>query len=224
MVDAATFHVEHLTRRLTEAAARLGAPLSGGAAAKLVGHLRLLAEWNRTHNLVGPGTIEDWLSRHTLDSLAAASLVPAGTGFDVGSGAGFPGIPIAVARPDVRMVLIEPRQKRAAFLQAAIGSLGIDRATVESRQSSAVAIAKRPVFVISRATFPVVEWIATGAALLGFGGQLVAFLPGGGWPEEKLVALGRAANLAPTARKDYEIPGQPARTVVLFVREDAPVG
>ncbi|MFZ5876846.1 MAG: 16S rRNA (guanine(527)-N(7))-methyltransferase RsmG [Nitrospirota bacterium] len=100
---------------------------------------RFLAElrkWNQRINLTAAETINDLVTRHVLDSLAGMLVLnelPAGAQIaDLGSGAGFPGLPIKIARPDLHMTLIEPRQKRAAFLTTVCALLKLqDIAIVE---------------------------------------------------------------------------------------------
>ena len=96
-------------------------PLSEQAIAALHAHYEELRRWNRRTNLIGPGTAGEILGRHYGESLAALPLLPAGakTGLDLGSGAGFPGLVIAAARPDLEMTLAEARQRKWAFLLAA---------------------------------------------------------------------------------------------------------
>lgn len=78
---------------------------------------RELARWGARMNLVG-STEPSAIQRHIEDSLAAAAHLPPGTAVvDLGSGAGFPGVPIALARPDLRVTLVEVREKRLAFLR-----------------------------------------------------------------------------------------------------------
>ena len=96
-------------------------------AAALSHHLGLLERWNAKLNLVGPGTQTIWARRHTLDSLMVSRWVPtSGAVIDVGSGAGFPGIPIALMRPEIAVVLAESQNKKAAFLREAIRVLSLE--------------------------------------------------------------------------------------------------
>jgi 16S rRNA (guanine527-N7)-methyltransferase len=96
-------------------------PLPEPAVAALHAHYEELRRWNRRTNLVGPGTAGEILDRHYGESLAALPLLPTGarTGLDLGSGAGFPGLVIAAARPDLEMTLAEARERKWAFLLAA---------------------------------------------------------------------------------------------------------
>jgi 16S rRNA (guanine(527)-N(7))-methyltransferase RsmG len=97
------------------------APLPEPAIAALHAHYEELRRWNRRTNLIGPGTAGDILERHYGESLAALPLLPAGAraGLDLGSGAGFPGLVIAAARPDLEITLAEARERKWAFLLAA---------------------------------------------------------------------------------------------------------
>jgi 16S rRNA (guanine527-N7)-methyltransferase len=92
-----------------------------------------LQRWGGRMNLVG-STQRGEILRHVEDSLAAAELLPHGARIvDLGSGAGFPGLPIALARPDLRVVLVEIREKRVAFLRHVVRELGC---AVEVRAAS----------------------------------------------------------------------------------------
>lgn len=96
-------------------------PLSPSAIQALHQHYQELARWNRTLSLIGPGTAEEVISRHYGEALSALPLVPAGAreALDIGSGAGFPGLVLAAARPGLRVTLIEARERKWSFLAAA---------------------------------------------------------------------------------------------------------
>ena len=96
-------------------------PLDGRAIDALHAHYQELSVWNRRLSLIGPGTIDEILERHYGESLVALELVPAEarSGLDIGSGAGFPGLVLAAARPGLEMALAEAREKKWAFLSAA---------------------------------------------------------------------------------------------------------
>lgn len=96
-------------------------PLARPAIDSLHAHYEELRRWNRRTNLVGPGTAGEILERHYGESLAALPLLPAGArcGLDLGTGAGFPGLVLAAARPELEMTLVEARQRKWAFLLAA---------------------------------------------------------------------------------------------------------
>ncbi len=90
-------------------------------------HLSLILRWNARTNLTSVRDPETILARHFVESIACAQTLPAGiaTLLDYGSGAGFPGIPIAICRPEIAVTLAESQGKKAAFLQEAIRITGI---------------------------------------------------------------------------------------------------
>lgn len=97
-------------------------PLSDQTVEALFAHYQELSLWNRRLSLIGPGTAGEIVARHYGESLAALPLLPSQVeaGLDLGSGAGFPGIVLAAARPGLRMTFVEAREKKWAFLLAAI--------------------------------------------------------------------------------------------------------
>ncbi|HEX5420168.1 MAG TPA: 16S rRNA (guanine(527)-N(7))-methyltransferase RsmG [Gammaproteobacteria bacterium] len=116
------------------AAGLAAADISLGAAelGSLADYLNLLRKWNRVYNLTGTRDFAELIDRHLVESLALAPLLRGSSLVDVGSGAGFPGIPLAIAAPGRHFVLVESRAKRARFLRHAAGSLGL--ANVEVQQ------------------------------------------------------------------------------------------
>jgi 16S rRNA (guanine527-N7)-methyltransferase len=116
-VDAA-----HL-QLLEDGAGAIGLRLGRDQIALLARHVDLLLRWNKSINLTSITDPAEVVEKHVLDSLALAPLVPAGTLLDAGSGAGFPGIPVRIARPDVEVVLADSVQKKVAFLKSAIAEL-----------------------------------------------------------------------------------------------------
>jgi 16S rRNA (guanine527-N7)-methyltransferase len=111
------------------------APHTGGQALqRLVRFAQLVERWSERHNLVRFASREDLVRRHILEALAAAPLLTgSGRLLDVGSGAGLPGVPLLVVRPRWRGVLLEPRQKRWAFLRTVVRELGLDAEVVRAR-------------------------------------------------------------------------------------------
>ena len=96
-----------------------GFSLDPSGIALLARYLAELDLWRRRTNLTGPMSAEDLVS-HTLESVLGEKLIPHGTRvIDIGSGAGLPGMPLAIARPDLAVTLLEPRGRRAAFLRHA---------------------------------------------------------------------------------------------------------
>jgi 16S rRNA (guanine527-N7)-methyltransferase len=120
---------------LEEACRALGLVLSDRQLAQLLHYRDLLAEWNVRVDLVAPASAEEMLRAHVLDSLLLLVMVDppqGGAVADVGSGAGLPGLVWGVARPDLQVVLLEPRQKRAAFAERAALQLRIPNVRVDA--------------------------------------------------------------------------------------------
>jgi len=103
------------------------AELAPGLAACFEGYLQLLQRWNARVNLTAIRDEQGILRRHFVESISAARALPAGiaTLLDFGSGAGFPGIPIALCRPEIKVTLAESQGKKASFLREVARSLGI---------------------------------------------------------------------------------------------------
>jgi 16S rRNA (guanine527-N7)-methyltransferase len=94
----------------------------------------LVERWSKRHNLVRYGSREELVGRHIVDALSAAPQFGAeGSLLDVGSGAGLPGVPLLAVRPAWRGVLLEPRQKRWAFLRTVVRELGLRAEVVRAR-------------------------------------------------------------------------------------------
>lgn len=143
---------EMLAGRIAAACRREGLPITDDQAGQLAMYLRLLQRWNRVHNLTGLHGDGALVERGVIDSLRAAPLLPPRTDvLDVGSGAGFPAIPLAVTDPGRRWVLVEPRRKRVTFLEevqrqlALEDRVGIQRARLEQLEPVVPLITSRAV-------------------------------------------------------------------------------
>ena len=110
----------NLAHKLADGLAGMRLELPDEAHAKLLAYLELLAKWNRTYNLTAVREPLEMVSRHLLDSLAVLPFLRGETLADLGSGAGLPGIPLAIARPDLAVTLIESNGKKARFLREAL--------------------------------------------------------------------------------------------------------
>jgi 16S rRNA (guanine527-N7)-methyltransferase len=106
--------------RLERHAASLGVPLDGEALERFDRYLDALLAWRARLNLIGPAGVDDLVELHFVDSLtplAAVTIEPNASLIDVGSGAGLPGVPLKIARPDLRVTLVEASRRRVAFLE-----------------------------------------------------------------------------------------------------------
>jgi 16S rRNA (guanine527-N7)-methyltransferase len=153
--------------RVTRLATALGRELEENTRRALTSYLSLLAEWNQRIDLTAARTDDELVDLMLADALVLAARLPSGaTVVDVGSGAGAPGLPLALARPDLRITLVEPLQKRVAFLRTVLGTLLAEggapvvvRARGEELKAQAFDVA------ISRATLSPERWLALGHEL-----------------------------------------------------------
>jgi 16S rRNA (guanine527-N7)-methyltransferase len=112
----------------------LAAHVEGAALVRLARYAELVEHWSGRHNLVRFSSREELVQRHILDALAATPLLRGnGRLLDIGSGAGLPGVPLLAARPQWGGVLLEPRQKRWAFLKTVVRELGLEAEVLRSR-------------------------------------------------------------------------------------------
>jgi len=116
--------------QLAAAAEAAGLALTPAQLAQLSAYGQLIEKWNRLVNLVGSGSIGDIVRAHLGDCLAAIPFIEGPRIADIGSGAGLPGLVIAIARPEYSVALIESRQRKCRFLRQAAIELGLDNVTV----------------------------------------------------------------------------------------------
>lgn len=138
----------------------------------------LLAVHGVERGLIGPREVDRLWDRHLLNSVAISEFVPEGASVvDVGSGAGLPGIPLAIARPDLDIVLLEPMARRVAWLEEAVAKLELGNVTVVRGRAEEKAIRQqigdRDV-ATARAVAPLGKLTGWCLPLLRVGGQLVA--------------------------------------------------
>src|SRR3990172_1133131 len=176
-----------LAQQLAQGALQLGFTLPAGAQQRLLENLALLQKWNRVYNLTAVREAPRMVRQHLLDSLAAAPHVAAANLLDVGSGAGLPGIPLALALPDSRVTLLDSNHKKAAFLRQAVMELQLTNAEVVcERAESWTPLAPFDV-VISRAFSDLAELVVLAGRHLAERGRLVAMK--GVHPYEEIAQL-----------------------------------
>jgi 16S rRNA (guanine527-N7)-methyltransferase len=136
----------------------------------------VLAEWNAKMDLTAAKDAQALVWLMLADASLLARVLPVGASVvDVGTGAGGPGLALAVIRPDLRVTLVEPLGKRVAFLRTVIGMLGRLDIKLDARDAHDIAPARYDV-AMSRATLRPSEWLALGAALVRDGGSVWVFL------------------------------------------------
>jgi 16S rRNA (guanine527-N7)-methyltransferase len=149
-------------------------PLVDAIQHKLLDYVALVQKWNRVYNLTAVRDPERMLTHHVLDSLAVVPHLAGSRIVDVGSGAGLPGIPIAVALPQSRVTLLESNHKKSTFLNQAAIELGLKNIHVENSRAEAWRPQSFFDVVISRAFSELGEFIAAAAHLRAPDGVLMA--------------------------------------------------
>lgn len=165
----------------------LGPALSSVDQSRLLTYLALLDKWNRVYNLTAVRETERMVSHHLLDSLAIVPYVETASVLDVGSGGGLPGIPLAIARPDLQVTLIDSVAKKTAFLLQAKAELGLENVTVVTGRVEAHQDANGFDTIISRAFSDLKEFVTLTRHLLAPRGRWLAMK--GLYPHEEIAAL-----------------------------------
>jgi len=176
-----------VTAELAEGVAQLGFALPREAQPRLLDYLVLLQKWNRTYNLTAVREPSKMVSHHLLDCLAVAPHVMARTIVDVGSGAGLPGIPLALALPQASVTLLESSHKRAAFLHQAKIELKLDNVAVACERVETWQPGAAFEMVISRAFSDLAEFIKLAGRHVAPGARLAAMK--GIYPHEEIAQL-----------------------------------
>lgn len=188
-----------LQGQLHEGIARLGlVDLPVGTEEKLLAYLALLVKWNAAYNLTAVRDPQQMLVKHLLDSLSILPQVADGTLIDVGTGAGLPGLVLAIARPGLRVTLLDSNGKKVRFLRQVIAELKI--ANAQAVQSRVEEHEARYDVVTSRAFATLADMLAWSGQLAVEGGRFLAMK--GQRPDEEIAALPqgfRAVEVLPLA-------------------------
>ena len=154
----------------------------------MAAHLELIAKWNRVHNLTAIRDTIQMVSVHLLDSLSLAPhLGRAKRVLDVGSGPGFPGIPVAIARPDIEVTLLDSSSKKCAFLEQAKAELRLANVRVACERVEQWQPDERFDLVVSRAFADLSDFVAQASHLVEPGGRMLAMK--GVYPFEEIARI-----------------------------------
>jgi len=194
----------------------LGVKLPEGGEARLLRFVELLLKWNEAFNLTAVRDPEEMLTKHVLDSLSILPFVTATPVQDVGSGAGLPGIPLAVARPDLAFTLLDSNGKKTRFMTQAVAELGLRNVDVVQARVEAYRSPTSFALVLSRAFASLKEFITLAGGNCAPGGRLLAMK--GAPPAEELKDI--PAGYRVVAVHPLRVPGLAAeRCLVEIVKE-----
>jgi 16S rRNA (guanine527-N7)-methyltransferase len=183
-------------------------PLDGEILAQFDEYLALILRWNTRMNLTAIRGPREIISRHFVESIGCAQVLPKGIGtlLDFGSGAGFPGIPIALCRPEISVTLAESQNKKAAFLKEVVHHLKLTSKVFAGRAES---LNERFDCVALRAVDRMRRAVAAASGLVQFGGWLAVFTT------EADLAVVENADAAFQIAKTIHISGSEQRLLVL---------
>lgn len=193
--------------------------LPGSARGDLLAYLTLLARWNRTYNLSAIRDPAQMLVRHLFDSLAVLPWLHGERLADIGTGPGLPGIPLAIARPELEVLLVDSNGKKARFLREAVRSLGlsgrcqVDQARVETLNPGAGYDT-----ITSRAFTSLAGFVEASRGLMAPGGRWLALK--GRYPDQELAEL--PADVQVLAVQPLVVPGLAAQRHAVIMAGPSP--
>lgn len=204
-----------LAAQLAAGVAELGVEVGPDTQKKLLAYLELMAKWNRVYNLTALRNPGEWVTHHLLDSLSVLPYVRGPLVADVGSGAGLPGLVLAMARPDWQVVSVEAVDKKAAFQRQVAAELALTNARIEGRRVEDVVPDGGADTVVSRAFSSLADFVSLTRHLLKDGGQWAAMK--GRLPQEEIAALPGDVQVREII--ELKVPGLNAERCVVLMNE-----
>jgi 16S rRNA (guanine527-N7)-methyltransferase len=208
------FHRDDLTRALTDGVRTLQLVLSDAQIAQLMDYLALLFKWNAVYNLTAVRDPAQMVTQHLLDSLAVVpAFADAKNILDVGAGGGLPGMVLAIARPDMRVSLIDTVHKKTAFLTQAKAELGLANVTVHTMRVEQLQVPQKFDVITSRAFAELSDFVTWSGHLLKQGGRFIAMK--GVLPKEEMARLPDGWKVAEV--QPLTVPGLNAERHLIFI-------
>jgi 16S rRNA (guanine527-N7)-methyltransferase len=205
---------DSLLDKLAEGLAALELDLSDHVQHQLINFLHLLVKWNRAYNLTAVRQPEQMVTRHLLDSLVVGPYLQGPRILDVGTGAGLPGIPLALAYPDCQFTLLDSNGKKIRFITQAVAELGLVNVDVVQSRVEAYQPASPFNTVTARAYSSIQELVKQTAHLLADGGQYLIMK--GAYPVAEVEAMPAGYHLK--AIHQLQVPKLDAERHLLVVR------
>ncbi|MEW8506691.1 MAG: 16S rRNA (guanine(527)-N(7))-methyltransferase RsmG [Candidatus Thiodiazotropha sp.] len=174
--------------RLLAGAREMGLVIDGRQQGRLIGFLSLLVKWNRAYNLTAVRDPLQMVGRHLLDSLAVLPHLRQGECLDIGTGAGLPGVPLAIMRPDSRFVLLDGNSKKIRFVRQAKLELGLENIEPVHARVEAYRPASPYPTLVTRAFSSLPKLLALSDGLWTQGSEILAMK--GVVPEQEIAQLG----------------------------------
>jgi len=201
-----------LQDKLSQGLTELGVDLDAATQLKLLDYLALLEKWNKVHNLTAVRDPNDMVTLHLLDSLSVLPHIKSGRLLDVGSGAGLPGIPLAIVRPDLQVTVMDSNHKKASFMRQAKATLALPNLEVVCGRVEEFQPEHKFDMVISRAFSDIAEFMRLTAHLCAEGGVWLAMK--GVYPYDELARIkGPLSEVVP-----LNVPGLQAQRHLVFLK------
>ncbi|HET6628544.1 MAG TPA: 16S rRNA (guanine(527)-N(7))-methyltransferase RsmG [Woeseiaceae bacterium] len=210
---------EDVRAAVKQGVAALGQELPAGAAERMARLLLELARWNARVNLTAVRDVGEMVARHVLDSLAVRPYVQGLRVIDIGTGAGFPGLPLAIAEPSLELELLDRSGKKIAFVRHIIGELGLENASAVQGAAESYAPAERFDTVLCRALASLDRLADMAGHLLTDDGVLLALK--GQYPTDELRELADLPESWTYSVTALAVPGLPrhSRHLVILKRD-----
>jgi len=203
---------------LIKGLAQLDLVLEDVAQQQLLDYLALLQKWNKIHNLISRKESDNLVVRHLLDSLVVLPYINGSRVVDVGSGAGLPGIPLAIANPQCHFTLLDCNSKKARFRNQAVIELGLKNVTVVDARAEEFRPEQGFDSVISRAFATIADMLTVAGHLATPGGKFLALK--GVYPEQELAELPQGYRLEVVHPLAVPLLGAERHLVVVVRTED----
>lgn len=194
----------------------LGLDIAQPVQQQLLDYLALLVKWNKVHNLTAVREAEDMVTLHLLDSLAILPYVTENRLLDVGSDAGFPGIPVALVRPDIQVTVLDSSHKKTTFLRQAKAEFGLENLQVICGRVEQYQPEEKFQLIVSRAFSDLPEFVKLTTNLLAEHGHWLAMK--GVYPYDEIAQLSSIQ----TEVLPLQVPGLDAQRHLVVLKKDVP--
>jgi len=200
---------------LAQGIAQAGLPVDAQTQQQLLAYLALMQKWNKVHNLTAVRDADEMVTLHLLDSLVILPFIDGNTLLDVGSGAGLPGIPLAICNPNLKVTVIDSNNKKVSFMRQAKAELGINNLEVLGGRVEEIAANRKFDIVISRAFSDLDLFISLTHQLCDDQGKWLAMK--GVYPEAELAELKKKTGITPSKVEELKVPGLAAQRHLVFL-------
>ena len=197
--------------QLIQYTTQLGLELSAKQRERLLAYVALLQKWNKAYNLTAIREASKMMTHHIIDSLSIAPYIIGDRVLDMGTGAGLPGIPLAILYPEKAFMLVDSVGKKVRFLHQVVTELGLDNVTVQAARVESISVDSLFDVIMARAVSSLANLVSLSEHLLTRAGCFV--LQKGEYPTDELSKLSRPYEVVM-----LDVPGVDAKRHVIIVK------